>query len=191
MTSTTRNEKQGAEEAQLRKPTKSLEIQVRDSYSAADRSELAGGEKDPSQTTVYQLRWRPTERHIFLLENGKRVCHVGIVEQAVEVQGNCFCVAGIGGVLVRQESRGRGYCRLAIEAAEALVAREARLRFLLLFCRPAIQGLYEHLGWVRVPNPVWAEQPQATVLLPLASMVKALSTEEWPEGELHLGCLPW
>jgi len=62
--------------------------------------------------------------------------------------------------------------------------------FILLFCRPARQSFYEHLGWARVLNPLWVEQVQGTRLLPLVSMVKCLGTEQWPE-EVHLRSRPW
>lgn len=168
-----------------------LEVQVVDSYSAADRSGLAGGEKDPSQTSAYQLQWRPTEKHVFVVKEGATVCHVGLVGQTVEVQGNPVSVAGIGGVLARRECRGHGYCRIAMEAAEAFASSQMGVNFLLLFCRPALQSFYEHLGWANLASPVWVEQAQGTVLLPLISMVKCLGAERWPMGEVRLGSRPW
>ena len=168
-----------------------LEVRVVDSYSAADRSGLAGGEKDPSQTGAYQLQWRPAEKHVFVVKEGATVCHVGLVGQTVEVQGNPVSLAGIGGVLARRECRGRGYCRIAMEAAEAFASSETGVKFLLLFCRPALQSFYEHLGWANVSSPVWVEQANGNVLLPLVSMVKCLGTERWPMGEVRLGSRPW
>jgi hypothetical protein len=168
-----------------------LEVQVVDSYSAADRSGLAGGEKDPSQTSAYQLQWRPTEKHVFVVKEGATVCHVGLVGQRVEVQGDPVSVAGIGGVLARRECRGRGYCRIAMEAAEAFASSQMGVNFLLLFCRPALRSFYEHLGWANVESPVWVEQAQGTVLLPLISMVKCLGAERWPMGEVRLNSRPW
>jgi GNAT superfamily N-acetyltransferase len=168
-----------------------LEVQIVESYSAADRSDLADGEKDPSQTGGYQLQWRPTEKHVLLVEGGKTVCHVGIVGHTVEVQGNPISIAGIGGVLARPGCRGRGYSRIAMEAAEAFVWRQMAVNFILLFCRPGVQSLYEHLGWVKVSSPVWVEQAQGDVLLPLVSMVKCLGAEPWPKGEVRLASRPW
>jgi predicted GNAT family N-acyltransferase len=172
-------------------PREPLAIQIVESYSAADRDDLAGGEKDPSQTSSYQLQWRPTEKHVFVVEAGNRICHVGIVQQIVEVQGTPVRVAGIGGVLARPEYRGRGYCRVAMEAAEAFALSQMHVHFMLLFCRPALQSFYEHLGWVKVARPVWGEQVQGSVVLPLVSMVKRLGAGQWPQGEVRLGSRPW
>jgi GNAT superfamily N-acetyltransferase len=168
-----------------------LEIQISDSYSPAEKNDLAGGEPDPSETHPYALQWRPTEKHIFIAEGGMRICHVGLVCETVEVNGNPVAVAGIGGVLARREYRGRGYSRLAIEAAEDFVRREMAVKFILLFCRPALQSLYEHLGWATVFSPVWVEQPNGSVLLPIVSMVKCLGAEQWPNGDVRLASRPW
>jgi predicted GNAT family N-acyltransferase len=176
------------ESSRSRKP---IEVQIVESYSAADRSDLARGEKDPSQTSAYQLQWRPTETHVLVVEGGRTVCHVGIVGQTVEVQGNPVSIAGIGGVLARRGCRGRGYCRIAMEAAEAFALSQMAVNFILLFCRPALQSLYEHLGWVKVASPVWVEQAQGDVLLPLVSMVKCLKAEQWAKGEVRLASRPW
>jgi predicted GNAT family N-acyltransferase len=168
-----------------------FEVQIVESYSVADRNDLAEGEKDPSGTSVYQLQWRPTEKHILVVEGVKTVCHVGLVGQTVEVQGNLVSIAGIGGVLVRLGCRGRGYCRMAMAAAENFALSPMAVNFMLLFCGPTLQSLYEHLGWAKVSGPVWAEQIQGNVLLPIISMVKCLRSEQWPKGEVRLGSRPW
>jgi predicted GNAT family N-acyltransferase len=174
-----------------RRPREPFEVEIVESYSAADRNDLAGGEKDPSETSAYKLQWRPTEKHVLVLERGRTVCHVGIVGQTVEVQGKPVSIAGIGGVLVRRGCRGRGYCRVAMEAAEAFALSQMAVNFMLLFCRSPMQSLYEHLGWMKLSSPVWAEQVQGNALLPISSMVKCLGAEPWPEGEVSLGSRPW
>ncbi|MGO9519072.1 MAG: GNAT family N-acetyltransferase, partial [Candidatus Korobacteraceae bacterium] len=156
-----------------------------------DRSELAGGETDPSQTGAYQLQWRPTGKHVLIVESGRNVCHVGLVKHTVAVDGNPVPVAGIGGVLTRPECRGRGYARIAMKAAEAFALRQMEVDFMLLFCRPALQSWYEGRGWIRVSSVVWIEQQQRTIVQPLVSMVRCLGPKQWPLGEVRLGCLPW
>ncbi len=172
-------------------PPAPIEVRVVDSYTEADRSDLAGGEKDPSQTGAYQLQWRPTEKHVLILESGRKVCHVGLVQHAVAVEGHALAVAGIGGVLTRPECRGRGYGRIAMKAAEAFASSQMGVDFMLLFCRPALQCWYESLGWVKVASSVWVEQQQGPIVQPLASMVRCLGPKLWPQGEVRLGCLPW
>ncbi len=172
-------------------PHAPIDVRVEEFYSGADRSDLAGGEKDPSQTSGYQLQWRPTEKHVLILEGGRKACHVGLVKHTVAVEGQPVPVAGIGGVLTRPECRGRGYARIAMMAAEAYALSQIGVDFMLLFCRPMLQGWYEGLGWVKVSGAVWIEQQQGTIVQPLVSMVKRLGPKQWPQGEVRLGCLPW
>jgi len=172
-------------------PAAPIEVRVVDSYSGEDRRDLASGEKDPSQTSAYQLQWRPTEKHVLILEGGRKVCHVGLVQHTVAVEGHAVAVAGIGGVLTRPECRGLGYGRIAMKAAEDFASSQMGVDFMLLFCRPALQCWYEGLGWVKVASPVWIEQQQGTIVQPLVSMVRCLGSKQWPQGEVRLGCLPW
>jgi len=172
-------------------PPGHVEVRVVDSFSRADRSELAGGEEDPSLTSAYQLQWRPTEKHVLILEGKRMVCHVGLVKHTVAVGGNPVPVAGIGGVLTRPECRGRGYARVAMEAAEAFALSQMGVDFMLLFCRPALESWYQHLGWAKVSSAVWIDQQQGTIVQPLVSMVRCLGAKPWPQGKVRLGCLPW
>ena len=172
-------------------PLAPIEVRVEEFYSGADRSDLAGGETDPSQTGAYQLQWRPTEKHVLIVESGRNICHVGLVKHTVAVDGNPVPVAGIGGVLTRPECRGRGYARIAMKAAEAFALSQMGVDFMLLFCRPALQSWYEGLGWMKVSSAVWIEQQQRTIVQPLVSMVRCLGPKQWPLGEVRLGCLPW
>jgi GNAT superfamily N-acetyltransferase len=172
-------------------PPAPIEVRVMEFYSGADRSDLAGGEKDPSQTSAYQLQWRPTEKHVLIVEGGRQVCHVGLVKHTVAIEGHAVPIAGIGGVLTRPEYRARGYGRIAMKAAEAFALSQMGVDFMLLFCRPALQSWYEGLGWVKVSSSVWVEQQQGTIVQPLVSMVRCLGPMQWPQGEVRLGCLPW
>ena len=172
-------------------PLAPIEVRVEEFYSGAVRSDLAGGKTDPSQTGAYQLQWRPTEKHVLIVESGRNICHVGLVKHTVAVDGNPVPVAGIGGVLTRPECRGRGYARIAMKAAEAFALSQMEVDFMLLFCRPALQSWYEGLGWMKVSSAVWIEQQQRTIVQPLVSMVRCLGPKQWPLGEVRLGCLPW
>lgn len=172
-------------------PPAPIDVRLAEFYSEADRRDLAGGEKDPSQTSAYQLQWRPTEKHVLVFEGARKVCHVGLVKHTVAVEGHPVAVAGIGGVLTRPECRGRGYGRIAMKAAEALALSEMGVDFMLLFCRPALQCWYEDMAWVKATSSVWVEQQQGPIVQPLVSMVRCLGTKQWPQGEVRLGCLPW
>ena len=87
-------------------PAASVEVRVVEFFSEADRSDLAGGEKDPSQVRSYNLQWRPTEKLVLVFEGERKVCHVGLVKHQIAVAGQAVSVAGIGGVLTRPPCRG-------------------------------------------------------------------------------------
>lgn len=169
----------------------SIQIEVSDSYPPEVKRDLAGGDDDPSRTHPYKLNWRPTETHVFVSMESKKMCHVGLVRQTVKISGALVDVAGLGGVLVRSGERGHGYGRAAMEAAEAFVAREWEVGFMLLFCREALRSWYDALGWRKVLGATWAEQPTGAVVLPLESMWKSLSGARWPDGDVYLQSQPW
>jgi hypothetical protein len=107
-------------QAQSFVPKEPLEVQIVESYSAADRNDLAGGEKDPSQTSAYQLQWRPTEKHVLVVEGRKRVCHVGSSGRRLRFRGISFPWRGLaeywhganagGGILPYCDGRGKSVC---------------------------------------------------------------------------------
>jgi len=172
-------------------PPAPIEVRVVESYSEADRRELAGGEEDPSQTSAYQLQWRPTEKHVLIVEGGRKICHVGLVKQSVAIGGQAVPVAGIGGVLTRPECRGRGYARIAMKAAEDFAKSQMGVEYMLLFCRPVLESWYAGLGWVKVSSAVWIEQERGAIVQPLVSMARCLGAKQWPLGEVRVGCPPW
>jgi GNAT superfamily N-acetyltransferase len=169
----------------------SIEIEIAASYPLEVKLDLADGDDDPSRTHDYKLSWRPTETHIFVSAEGRKMCHVGLVRHSVKVRGVSVDVAGVGGVLVRSGERGNGYGRAAMDAAEAFVAREWKAEFMLLFCREALRSWYDALGWRKVLAATWAEQPNGAVVLPLESMWKSLSGARWPDGDVYLHSRPW
>jgi len=169
----------------------SFEIEVSTSYPPEVKRDLADGDEDPTRTHQYNLSWRPTETHVFISAGGRKMCHVGLVRQTVKVSGTSLDVAGVGGVLVRSGERGHGYGRATLEAAAALVAREWKVGFMLLFCREVLRPWYDALGWRRVLGATWAEQPNGAIVLPLESMWKSLNGARWPDGDVYLHSRPW
>ena len=169
----------------------SIEIRVVESYSAADRLSLSGGESDPSQTASLGLKWQPKTLHVNVVESGITVSHAGLLTCTVTVGGHLVRVAGIGGMLTRPDCRGKGFGQLAVQKAEEFARRHKDVKFGLLFCRDAVRPWYERLGWSLIADPVWIDQPEGTVLSPIGAMVKCFGEERWPGGPVRLGCLPW
>jgi hypothetical protein len=168
-----------------------IQIEISTSYPLEVKRDLAAGEEDPSRTHGYKLSWRPTETHVFVSAEGRKMCHVGLVRQTVQISGLSLDVAGVGGVLARSGERRHGYGRAAMEAAEVFVTREWKVGFMLLFCREPLRPWYDSLGWRKVLGATWADQPNGSIVLPLESMWKSLNGIRWPDGDVHLDSQPW
>jgi GNAT superfamily N-acetyltransferase len=168
-----------------------VEVRVEANYSGSERLILSGGERDPSQTEGYRLQWQPKSQHVFVIEGGIMACHVGLVTQMVTVGDHLVPVVGIGGVLTRPDCRGRGLGQLVMRTAQEFVVKHKIANFGLLFCRAAMQGWYERLGWSPITEPVWFDQPEGAIRSPLVVMLKCCGQERWPGGTVRLRCLPW
>ncbi|MFJ8441683.1 GNAT family N-acetyltransferase [Kitasatospora griseola] len=151
---------------------------------------LGGGAADPFETGSLNVTWRPKDRHFGVWHEGRVVAHAGFVVAPVEVGGQRFDVAGIGGVIVDAAMRGHGLARLAVTGALD-AARADGLDRALLFCLPDRAPLYAHLGWLPLPDPVTADQPEGPAAVPIGAMWKPLTPEAgWPEGPVRLHSLP-
>jgi predicted N-acetyltransferase YhbS len=97
-----------------------------------------------------------------------------------------FQVAGLGGLIVTRSARGRGLARLL--AARLLeIARELQAERAMLFCRPELVPLYIRLGFLTIEAPVWVDQPEGRVEMPMPAMWSALGGDAgWPPGRVDL-----
>jgi hypothetical protein len=62
----------------------------------------------------------------------------------------------------------------------------------MLFCRPELVALYRRLAFVEIAAPVWADQPQGRVQMPMPAMWRALREGAgWPAGGVDVRGLPF
>ena len=66
-------------------------------------------------------------------EAGEALCHVGIYRRDISWNGRKVPAAGIGGVLTREDARGRGYASIALNAALQTLRDEGSAAFAMLF----------------------------------------------------------
>jgi len=169
-------------------------------YSQVERDEITGGVADPAGVAVTGLKWLDKEVHFGVREQrgdgpglGRLVAHAGLVPVTVSVDGVRLRVAGLGGVVVAPELRGRGLARLVVGAAvEYGRGTDAGFgEFGLLFCWPELIPLYESLGWRVLDGDMQVEQPGGRVSMPLRSMWTPLAEGAvWPPGPVRLHSLP-
>ena len=91
-------------------------------------------------------------------EAGEALCHVGIYRRDVTWNGRKVPAAGIGGVLTREDARGRGYASVALDAATQTLKHEGSAAFALLFCEPHNAPFYIGRGWTPF---AWGRAPLA------------------------------
>jgi GNAT superfamily N-acetyltransferase len=150
--------------------------------------ELVAGEHEPFGAIGENLIWRDKTRNIGVRDDdGRLVAAAGLVLVEVKVgQGPPFQVAGLGGLLVTHSARGRGLARLLFQRLLEL-AGELEAQRAMLFCLPTLMPLYGKFGFLQIHAPVWADQPEGRIEVPMPAMWKALSRDAgWPAGRVEL-----
>lgn len=156
------------------------------------RAEVEGDEQDPFDSARITLRFRPKDRHVGLTgPDGRLVASTGLVTADIQVGDQRFPVVGIGGVIVRADSRGRGLARAIVEAALAK-AGSLGPDFAVLFCHEDRAGLYRRLGFAEVSDEVVVKQPGGYAHMTQLTMWRALHPgARWPPGPVVLHTLPF
>jgi GNAT superfamily N-acetyltransferase len=150
--------------------------------------ELVAGESEPFGGVGEELVWRDKTRNIGIREDdGRLVAAGGVVLADVQI-GNesSFQVAGLGGLIVTRNARGRGLARmLSLSLLE--IASELKVERAMLFCLPRLMALYGKFGFVPIDALVWADQPGGRIEMPMPAMWKALGNDaSWPPGIVTL-----
>jgi predicted N-acetyltransferase YhbS len=155
--------------------------------------ELVAGEHEPFGSIGARLFWREKTRNIGVRDDdGRLMAAAGAVLADVEV-GECppFQVAGLGGLIVTRSARGRGLARLLV-GQFLVIAGEFGVERAMLFCLPRLMPLYAGFGFAPIEAPVWADQPDGRIEMPLAAMWKPLGGEaSWPAGRVELSGEPF
>jgi predicted N-acetyltransferase YhbS len=159
--------------------------------SDEERAQLEGDEVDPFDGAGVTLQYRRKGRHVAVRDDGRLVASAGLTEADVEVVGQCFRVAGLGGVIVNADRRGQGLARRIVEVAINR-AEATGLPFVILFCHPDRAGLYERLGFATITSSVRVKQPDGFAPMTQRAMWKALQPGiSWPSGAVTVHDLPF
>jgi predicted GNAT family N-acyltransferase len=150
--------------------------------------ELIAGEHAPFGSVGEQMAWREKTRNVGVREDdGRLVAAAGVVLAEVKVgQEPSFQVAGLGGLIVTRSARGGGLARLLVVRLLE-IAGELRVERAMLFCRPELTSLYAQFGFITIEAPVWVDQPEGRVEMPMSAMWSALARDAgWPPGRVDL-----
>jgi predicted GNAT family N-acyltransferase len=170
-----------------------VELVELDEITSRQWSEIAAGEREPWGGAAEGLAWADKQRHLGLRAgDGALVAIAGAMIADVEVGGaERFQVVGIGGVFVTPRERGRGHVRRLLEPLLE-IATEMGPDRAMLFCRAELMALYGTLGFLEIPAPVRARQPDGTVEMPMRAMWRALAAgAAWPAGRVEVRGLPF
>ena len=138
------------------------------------------------------IQWMSPELRVMIWDEGKLVCHVGIVSREANVNGQLLRIGGIGGVMTHPDARHRGHATAGMKRAAALLGSEMGASFGLLVCRPDVRGVYAQLGWRVFSGRLLIQQHGQTVAYALgAPMLLPLLQLPPDSGEIDLLGLPW
>ena len=119
-----------------------------------------------------------------------------LLDRTILVAGEPQRVAGLGGVAVAEEQRGRGYGARVVAAAIA-AARERGYEFIVLFSALRNLDFYAPFGWRLLAGPRWKtvhgrERVVTSLLLALPLIPEAAERlPAWRHAPIHVGVGQW
>lgn len=134
--------------------------------------------------------------HVIARIDGRVVGHVGWARREIAVGEENVAIAGVGGVLISEEARGR---RLGVDLmgwATRSMRDHGGIAFGYLGCREDVVPFYTACGWTRIHvgersigragKPVVDPPGQPILILSIAA-----SLESWPDGCIDLRGRAW
>ncbi len=141
--------------------------------------------------------YSPADFHVMGFRGTVVAAHVGFQCRVISVGGIDVLVAGTGGVLVDEQSRGSGLGHKAMRHAQQVMRDEARVDFGFLGCRREVVPFYESAGWIQVhaTERCLSRVDQTSVVVSEGgpNLVRSVMRDasEWPQGDIDLRGTPW
>ena len=158
---------------------------------AAMRADIYPPEK-LINTPMYGIEWAQAQRRVLLYIDDSVRAVAGIHEREILCDGQQLLVAGIGGVMTDPKFQGEGYGKKVMLHLIALLRRESRCSFGLLFCENHNVSFYRKLGWTLFEGDMVVEQDGKTVSFSFPNvMVLPLKGTARYTGNFDLCGLPW
>jgi GNAT superfamily N-acetyltransferase len=158
-----------------------------------DWADLIAGEEESFGPLGAELEWRDKDRNVALRAPGGRLmAAAGAVLVTVDVEGaGALQVVGLGGLIVTRSARGHGLMAKLVapllRVAEGMGPDRA-----MIFCRPELVSVYQRLSFLEISAPVWVEQPDGRVEMPMPAMWRPLhEAPAWPPGRVDVRGLPF
>lgn len=168
-----------------------MQVLSQKNLSQAQRVELDALDKLAfTEEMDFGFDWSGSEEYVVLRVDGRLAAMVGMLERTIRVGGREVKVGGVGGVATHPDHRRRGYAGRLLEAA-ARVLQEKGCRFAMLFCDQKLVEYYGRSNFRKVDAPLFIISRGERMQIHEIKMVRALSGEDWPPGEIDLQGLPW
>lgn len=136
---------------------------------------------------------------VALLDDHEKVLGVcAWVDRTIIVNAAPYRIAGLSGVLVEEEFRGRGYGKLLIQGATQEMVRRG-YEWAVLFCGPQRQTFYEQFGWgvlkgeitqTRFNSECGIVGDDLLMALPLSEAAQA-QWPQWESARIYIGVGQW
>ncbi|WP_433676976.1 GNAT family N-acetyltransferase [Microbacterium gorillae] len=150
------------------------------------------GEWNPEQPYGYAAHGV----HIVARIGDRIVGHVGWARRRITVGDAVVTIAGVGGVLISADGRGRGLGAELMSRAAQSMRERGDIEFGYLGCREEVVPFYASCGWSRIHvgeqsigrhGEAVHESPGSPILvLPIAAPL-----ESWPSGDVDLRGRAW
>lgn len=141
--------------------------------------------------------YSPADTHILAFRGQALAAHVGFQRRLIAVGTDDVVVAGTGGVLVDERSRGTGLGGRVLRHAQKVMRDETGVDFGFLGCRREVVPFYESAGWVQVyaTERCLSRVDQTSVVVseggPNLICSAKRDSSEWPKGDIDLRGTPW
>ncbi|WP_102157400.1 GNAT family N-acetyltransferase [Zhihengliuella halotolerans] len=150
------------------------------------------GEWDPQQPYGYASH----DVHLIARVGADVVGHVGWARRSISVGATDVDIAGVGGMLIAANSRGRKLGERLMHAADQSMTETGGIQFGYLGCREEVVPFYRACGWQRITagersvsrDGQAVEDPpgQPLLILPVSSCLAS-----WPSGSIDLRGRTW
>lgn len=141
--------------------------------------------------------YSPADFHVLAFQGPVLAAHVGFQRRVIAVGTQDVVVAGTGGVLVDERSRGTGLGGRAMRHAQKVMRDEAKVDFGFLGCREEVVSFYESTGWIQVyaTERSLSRVDQTSVIVsengPILICSGKRDASAWPHGDIDLRGTPW
>jgi predicted N-acetyltransferase YhbS len=129
---------------------------------------------------------------VLMEDQGEVIAHLGVVDRSIDI-GHVRCrAAGVQNVCVLPTYRGRGLTSALLPVAMA-EADKRNYDLGLLFCDPAITGVYARSGWRLADRPVVRQEDGEDKPLPTGNIAMwlPLKLRDLPPGAINLRGNDW